>query len=384
MVAFVFGIVLLVAGIVAGIVMCLYKEHSSIRKFVDSDGTVHSEQSYAWDRKEVIETVKTKPLAKFSAIPFVAGGVLFLVLLIVSVLATVPAGHTGIQTNFGKVSDDVLDAGIHTKSPWTKVTCMDNRVQKATLNMPSFSSDIQEVNVTYTVNYQIRKQNAQEIFKTIGVDYYNTVVSPTIAESVKTIVAQYTAESLISNRDELAHRIEELLNNQLDKYNIVVVSTAIENMDFTDEFTNAVEAKQVAVQNKLKAQTEQEQKTMEAEQQAERSKIQATANAEIARIQAEADKAVAEIGADSAEYQGKKEAAIALQRLASINGWTVVPNEQGLNELIKADGNKVTAEELKVGTIRLIEYYYVTQWDGELPKTMLGDADIMAMFGLEE
>lgn len=362
MVAFIFAIILGAIGVVTGIIFLVAKHYETAT-------------TTDWRTGDRVETTKTisKPLKKFAFIPFSIGGLLFVILLIVSVLASVPAGHTGVKTNFGRVEDDVLDAGLHGKAPWTKVVVMDNRVQKATVELSCFSSDIQEVEVRYTVNYQIKKANAQEIYKTIGTDYYDTVITPNVAESVKTITAHYTAEALIGNRDELAANIEIMLAEQLSKYNIEVVSTAIEDMDFTDEFTSAVEAKQVAVQNKLKAQTEQEQKTMEATQQAERSKIEAAANAEIARIQAEADKTVAEIGADSAEYQGRKEAAIALQRLASINGWTVLQNEDGLNELYKADGSIVTAEELRVGTKKLVEYYYIQQWNGILPETYVGD-----------
>lgn len=385
MIAFVFSLIFFVCGIIAGLVLLSYKQEYTVTKYVRKDNgeTVNAEDAFGQDVHRVQETKVKRPLAKWSVSAFIIGAVLFITLLLVSILCSVPTGHTGVKTTFGRVEEDVLDAGIHAKKPWVKVVNMDNRVQKATIDLASFSSDIQEVAVKYTVNYQIRKENAQEIYKTIGNDYYDTVVAPNIAESVKTITAMYTAESLIGKREEMAGKIETLLSEQLDKYNIEIVATAVEDMDFTDEFTSAVEAKQVAVQNKLKAQTEQEQKTMETEQQAERAKIEANANAEIAKIQAEADKAVAEIGADSAEYQGKKEAAIALQRLASINGWTVVPTSDGLNELYKADGVKVNAEELKTGTQRLIAYYYVTQWDGKMPETILGDADIMAMLGIK-
>lgn len=358
--AFIFSIVFLVAGIVGGIVLMNVK--------VDVKKSVPSESG---GLRTVISS--EKKYAKFAAIPFAAGAVLFAGLLLSSVFTTVPTGHTGVVTVFGKVKEEVLDAGMHVKAPWEDVVNMDNRVQKATVNLSCFSSDIQEVECKYTLNYQIKKTNAQEIYRTVGSSYYDTVITPNVAESVKTIMAHYTAENLIGNRDDLARNIETLLGDQLDRYNIEVVSTAIEDMDFTDEFTAAVEAKQVAVQNKLKAQTEQEQKTMEATQEAERSKIEANAKAEIARIQAEADKVVAEIGADSAEYQGKKEAAIALQRLASINGWTVVTGDDGINKLYKADGSAVTSEELKVGTQKLIQYYYVEQWNGTLPETYVGD-----------
>ncbi|MBP5177361.1 MAG: prohibitin family protein [Clostridia bacterium] len=345
MLTFITAILFLAGGIIAGIAL---KKSGSVSK-------------------------SGKAVKRFAFIPITAGAAMFVALTATCLFAAVPTGHTGVVTVFGKVEDTVLEAGVHVKAPWEEVVKMDNRVQKATVDLQCFSSDIQEVEIKYTLNYQIKKDNAQEIYKTVGISYYDTVITPNVAESVKTITAHYTAENLIGNRDELASQIEELLGEQLDKYNIEVVSTAIEDMDFTDEFTNAVEAKQVAVQNKLKAQTEQEQKTMEAQQAAERARIEATANAEVARIQAEADKIVAEIGADSAEYQGKKEAAITLQRLASLNGWSVVAGDDGINKLYKADGTEVTAEELKEGTKKLVEYYYIEQWNGVLPETFVGD-----------
>ena len=142
--------------------------------------------------------------------------------------------------------------------PWQQVVKMDNRVQKQTVKLACFSSDIQEVNMAYTINYQIRKADAMTLYSTVGVAYYDTVVSPNIAEAVKVATARYTAEELVGMRDELANAIELILSEKLEQYNIEVVSTSIEDMDFTDAFTDAVEAKQVAQQNKLKAQTEAE------------------------------------------------------------------------------------------------------------------------------
>ena len=81
--------------------------------------------------------------------------------------------------------------------------------------------------------------------------------------------------------------------------------------------------------------------------------------------------------------EGKKEAAIALQKLASINGWTV-REENGVNKLFKPDGSAVTDEELKEGAKNLINYYYVQQWDGKLPETYFGTeefAKLLAALG---
>ena len=349
MVAFVFALISIVFGIGIGIFIIL--------------GTERGEDERKW-----------------CILPFALGGVLFTVLMLVSCLTSVSTGHTGVVTKFGQVQAYTLDSGLHSKSPWHKVIEMDNRVQKVTVDMECFSSDIQEVSCKYTLNYQISKENAQVIYKTIGKDYYENVIEPNVAKAVKTITAHYTAETLVGNRDQLASEIEVLLRETLVPYNIEVVGTSIEDLDFADNFTNAVEAKQVAVQNKLKAVTEQEQKTIEEQQGAERAKIKAQADAEVAKIQAQADMEVAKIGADSAEYQGKKEAAVALQRLASINGWTVVSNEDtGVNEFYKADGTKVNADEIEAGSDKLIQYYYTMQWDGVLPETYVGEGSASAI-----
>lgn len=111
----------------------------------------------------------------------------------------------------------------------------------------------------------------------MGTAYYDTVVVPNIAEAVKVVTAQYTAEQLVGSRAELAEAIDAVLSENLARYNIQVVSTAIEDMDFTDAFTNAVEAKQVAAQNKLQAEIEQAQKVMEQKAAAEMAVIQAEA-----------------------------------------------------------------------------------------------------------
>lgn len=389
MVGLIFGIIFLLAGIGVGIYFYCQTDTSYA---LDADGRTKR------DEHGNRITITTRPLKKFMILAMVAGLLLGLIVTSFGCIASVDTGHVGIVRTFGKVEDYTFDSGMHFKAPWNSVVQMDNRVQKTTIELPCFSSDIQEVNTVYTVNYQISKTNAQNLYRDVGTGYLETVVNPTIQETVKTIIAKYKAEELISDRAKVATEIEELLTVNLQKYNIDVASTAIENMDFTDSFTAAVEAKAVAAQQKLQAQIEQERLTMEAQQAAERAKVEAAAQAEVNKInanaqaevdkiKAQADQEVAKIGADSAEYQGKKEAAIALQRLASINGWTVITETVTVTEgeatkeievhtLYKADGTKVTDAELKEGAQRLIEYYYTQTWDGKLPDTFVGDGDI--------
>ena len=279
---------------------------------------------------------------------FIFGGfaacIIGIILVICSCIKTVPTGHTGVVTCFGKVEDYTYEAGVHFDKPWAKVIKMDNRTQKAQIELNCFSSDIQEVTVTYTVNYQIYKSDAQNIYRNIGKDYFNIVVQPKVLEAVKGIFANYNAENLVANRATLSNEIETVLIEDMGVYNIEIVSTSIEDIDFTDAFTDAVEAKQVAEQNKLKAQTEQEQQNLEATAAAERQVIKAQADADAAIIAAQGDAEVAKITADSAEYQGQKDAAIM----------------SNIGKQLQTYPDLVT-------------YYYIQGWDGKLPETVLSN-----------
>ena len=215
--------------------------------------------------------------------------VILLCIIIASSITMIPTGHTGVVTTFGSVEDYTLDSGVHLKFPWQKVIMMDNRIQKQTVDLSCFSSDIQEVSMTYTVNYQINKANAQEIYKTIGINYYDTVIIPCITEATKVVTAKYSAEALVSDRTDLASGIEELLSDKLSEFNVELVSTSIENMAFTEAFTNAVEEKQVAQQNKLRAETEAQRRKIEADADAEVKRIEAKGEADAQLIRAEAE-----------------------------------------------------------------------------------------------
>ena len=243
----------------------------------------------------------------------------------ISCFSFVTTGHTGVVTLFRKVEDYTLDSGVHFKNPFARVIKMDNRIQKESVELSCFSSDIQEVEVVFTLNYQISKEYAMNIYKTIGKNYFDTAVSPIITESVKTVAARYTAEDLINKRNELAMAIETDMKEKLLIFNIELVSTSIEDMDFTDAFTDAVEAKQVAAQNKLRAETEAAQRVVEAE-----------AEAQIRRVTAEA------------------EAYEILQRAEA-----------------EAQANQKLAESI---TDRLIEYRYYEVWDGKLPQMVMGES----------
>lgn len=273
--------------------------------------------------------------------------ILALVLFIASVVSVVPTGYTGIKTTFGKVEDETMSSGINIIAPWQNVITMDNRTQKVQIKTRAFSSDIQQVDITLSVNYNIDQKTAQVLYKTVGTNYYKNVMLPRIQENIKAIFSKYTAESLIEKRNVLSDEVAGMTAQDMQPYGITVVSISIEDIDFTDAFTDAVEAKQVAAQKKLTAETEQAQKTMEEEAAAKRAIIAEKAKAEQAVIAANADLEVVRIQAEASLYAGQRE----------------------------AEMNQRIAEAL---TDDLIHYYWIKQWNGELPSTMLGnDPSIM-------
>lgn len=254
----------------------------------------------------------------------------------------VPTGYTGILTTFGRVEDKTMTAGAHVVAPWQKVVKLDTRTQKVSIETVAFSSDIQQVDIQITVNYSVDQQTARNLYKTVGQDYFSKVVYPRILENTKATFSSYTAESLVAQRSALSNVIEQTLSEDMREHGVTIISVSIEDIDFSDAFTDAVEAKQVAEQNKLRAQTEQSQMTMEAQQAAEREIIAATAEAEVNRIQA-----------DAALYAKQKEAAANTELAASLSEY-------------------------------LIQYIQALNWNGELPLYIGGDGTTVPILDLTE
>ena len=267
----------------------------------------------------------------------VIAGIAVVVLLLISLTctATVETGYTGIVTTFGRVEDVTLEAGLHFKSPFQRIIAMDNREQKTSFTTEAFSSDIQQVNITGSINYAINKATAMNLFKEVGTDYFNKLVYPRMLEITKGVFSKYSAENLVANRQKLSESIRDGLYSELKDYGINVISLSIENLDFTDAFTDAVEAKQVAAQRKLQAEIEQAQMTMETQQQAERQRINAEAQANVAKINADADAYATKVRSEA-----------------------------------EAEANKKIAESL---TETLIKFNEIKAWDGKLPTYMAGE-----------
>lgn len=207
---------------------------------------------------------------------------LALIVLILNPFVMVGPGERGVVLNFGAVQPTVMGEGLHLRIPIVqKVIKMDVKIHKSQTGAESVSKDLQDTHSTVAVNYHILPDKANWVYQSIGREYKERIIDPTVQEVVKAVTARYTAVELITQREKVRAEIKELLKQRLVSYNINVDDFSIVNFKFSQQFTQAIESKQTAEQYALKAQRDLERIKIEAEQKI----AQATAEAEALRLQ---------------------------------------------------------------------------------------------------
>ncbi|MBR0357073.1 MAG: prohibitin family protein [Clostridia bacterium] len=265
--------------------------------------------------------------------PFKLVGLILAVILVVVFISAsyvvIPAGHTGVALTFGKVEDTVLQEGLHFKVPFVqKIAVMDNRIVKLDVNTEAFSKDLQTITTVVAVNYHVGKENSQTVYKNVGLNFEEVLITPAVNEVLKAVTAKYTAVELVSSRAEVSMLLDDGLNEKLNGYGIFINELNIINWDFSEEYINAVEAKQVAEQNLIKTRTEQEQALVIANTEAQKRVIAAEAEANEIKVLAEAN----------------------------------------------AESNRIITESISE---LLIKYQTVAKWDGKLPTVMSGSDNML-------
>lgn len=192
--------------------------------------------------------------------------VLLAIITLFNSFKSVPTGYVGVKTQFGKVQDDVLQEGLNGKVPFIeKIVLIDCRTKKVEVTSESSSKDMQTVNVTIAVNYNVGKDTANKLYKEVGTDYENIIISPAILESIKAITAQYTAEELITKRAEVSAMIQEALHNKVENRGFSITEFNVTNIDFSEAFDQAIEAKAVKQQEVETAKAELEKQKIQNE-----------------------------------------------------------------------------------------------------------------------
>lgn len=245
--------------------------------------------------------------------------------LAASAFTIVPAGNTGVILTMGKVSSTSFTEGFHVRVPIVQqVVNMSNKIQVYETPTSAVSKDLQTVNSNIAVNYKLVSDKSGEMYRNVGTDYQTVLIAPVVQECMKSATAKYTAEQLITERSAVGDEVKSALDGKLNAYGIYIEKFNIVNFDFSAEFNNAIEAKQVAEQNLLKTETEQKQAITIAEAEAKKKVIAAEANANAILAEAEA----------------------------------------------QAEANRLLEESL---SDKVIAYEQIQKWDGVMPDVVSGD-----------
>ena len=213
--------------------------------------------------------------------------VIFLIITFFNSFKTIPTGFVGVKTRFGQVQDTMLNEGLNLKVPFIeKIVLMDCRTQKTEYTMEASSKDLQKIsNFKIAINYNITNDTANKLYRSVGVDYKSIIVEPAIQEAMKATVANYTAEELITKRNEVSEFALNKLSPKLQENGITLTSLNILDLSFSEEFDTAVEQKQIVEQETQKAQYELEKAKVENQKKIENAQadaeVMAAQNAQI-------------------------------------------------------------------------------------------------------
>jgi len=219
------------------------------------------------------------PLYLLSAVAIVALGVSF------SGITVVDTGYRGVKTNFGKVVGEALPEGIYFYNPiTTAIHSIDTKVQKYTLKMEAYTKDVQQADLVVSINSSLDDTQVHKLYQEIGVAYKDKVVVPQILKAVKDTIGSWEADTLVYNREKAANDILASLKTGLAPYHILVQSVVIENIDYSAQFERAIEEKQIATQDAIKAKN----RTRQVEEEAQQKILSAKAEAESMKIRSQA------------------------------------------------------------------------------------------------
>jgi regulator of protease activity HflC (stomatin/prohibitin superfamily) len=180
---------------------------------------------------------------------------LTLVIIFLAILSKffviVNAGERGVLMQFGKVQEQVLGEGLHVIVPTVySVKKLSVRVQKQEISAEASSKDLQDVFTDVALNWHIIPEEANAIFQQIGDEreVVARIIDPAVEEVLKAVMAKYTAEEIITKRGEVKAAVDEFLTLRLLTYHIAVDDISLVHVHFSQRFSDAVEAKQIAEQ----------------------------------------------------------------------------------------------------------------------------------------
>ena len=242
--------------------------------------------------------VREAPKESYSDIEFATSGdgfrfmlllpVLWLLISIPFMMFSIKEGHIGLIRTFKEYTGQA-GPGFHFKAPWQGVDEVNGRVQKATIPMnggkegSAVSSETQPVYADLGLNYQVKLEDATELYSEVGPAYFEAIVEPRVQQAFKSVTVEYKTEAIAPAREEIRAKASKILTEQLEPFGIRVQDLLISNLSFSKEFLAAIEDKQVATQEAKAAQERVAKVKAEAQQKIE----QARGEAEALRVKGE-------------------------------------------------------------------------------------------------
>jgi len=179
--------------------------------------------------------------------------VLAVILIFASFIRIVPAGQVGVVDVFGNVDMQQRQAGINLVNPFAKLILIDIQTQekKETMNVPS--KEGLTMGVEISILYRLTPEKASVIYKTVGADYDDVVITPQFRSAVREATVFYEAKALYtSSRDEITVKIFKDLDKMLSERGVILEKVLLRAVTLPTTVSQAIE-------QKLKAEQESEQ-----------------------------------------------------------------------------------------------------------------------------
>ena len=226
--------------------------------------------------------------ARASSFAAIVRNIMIAIVVFIPLMAsfgTVGAGERGVRLRFSAVTGSVLDEGLYFQIPFVeRVVTMSVQIEKYEASADAASKDLQSVSTTVAVNYHLDPSTVDSVYQEFRDEYRVRIIEPSIQEAVKSAIARYTAEELITKRAAVRDDIKANVQEKMEPNGIILDELNIVNFSFSKSFNIAIEKKVTAEQEAFAAQNKLEQVKFEAQQRVEEAK----GKAEAIRIEAEA------------------------------------------------------------------------------------------------